>query len=69
MAHLVLAAQVMTYQQALRFLTDHLDGDRYFRIHRDGHNLDRARTQMALLRRLEERRPDLERIVAKAGAG
>jgi hypothetical protein len=69
MAHLVLAAQVMTYQQALRFLTDHLDGDRYFRIHKDGHNLDRARTQMALLRRLEERRPDLERIVAKAGAG
>ncbi len=64
--HLVMAAQVMTFQQALRFLTDHLDGDRYFKVHRRDHNLDRCRAQFTMLRRLEERRRDLERIVAKA---
>ena len=46
--HLVVAGQVMTYESGVRFLTDHLDGDVYFRIHRPGHNLDRARTQFAL---------------------
>jgi hypothetical protein len=39
----------MTYEQALRFLADHLAGDTYFRIHREAHNLDRARVQIALL--------------------
>ena len=40
---------------ALRFLTDHLEGDVYFRIHRPGHNLDRCRTQLAFFHDLEER--------------
>lgn len=65
---LVLSAQVMTYQQGLRFLTDHLDGDHYFKVHREGHNLDRARAQFALLRRLEEKKRDLERLVPSIAA-
>jgi Ser/Thr protein kinase RdoA (MazF antagonist) len=51
---LVLAGQLLTYENGLRFLTDHLEGDHYFRIHREGHNLDRCRNQFALLRSLED---------------
>jgi Ser/Thr protein kinase RdoA (MazF antagonist) len=60
----VLAAKVITYECGLRFLADHLAGDRYFRIHRPGQNLDRARVQLALLRSLEARCTRLEAIVA-----
>lgn len=45
---LVLAPVVVTLEQAVRFLTDHLDGDVYYRVDRRGHNLDRARAQLAL---------------------
>ena len=45
---LVFGARVVTGMLALRFLTDYLDGDRYFRIDRPQHNLDRARNQLAL---------------------
>lgn len=62
---LVLAGMVLTYECGMRFLTDHLEGDVYFRIHRDGQNLDRARTQFALLRSLEEREEELSRLVAR----
>jgi len=43
---------VITYETGLRFLGDHLSGDQYFRIHREGQNLDRARTQFALVESL-----------------
>jgi aminoglycoside phosphotransferase (APT) family kinase protein len=57
---LATAAEVVTYEQAARFLTDHLAGDPYYRIERPGHNLDRARAQLRLLDRLELARPALE---------
>ena len=41
---LPMGAKVMTYECGMRFLTDYLEGDHYFKIHREGHNLDRART-------------------------
>jgi Ser/Thr protein kinase RdoA (MazF antagonist) len=44
------AGPVTTFEQAVRFLTDHLRGDVYFRVTRPGENLDRARNQLALLR-------------------
>jgi hypothetical protein len=65
---LVLAGQVITFEIGIRFLTDHLDGDVYFRIHREGHNLDRARTQFALVRSLEEKEERLQRIVEETAA-
>ena len=37
----------------IRFLTDHLEGDVYYHIARDGHNLDRSRTQIALIRSMD----------------
>jgi hypothetical protein len=44
------AGVVVTFEQAVRFLTDHLMGDVYFRVTRDGENLDRARNQFELVR-------------------
>jgi len=61
--HLVTAGRLLTYECGIRFLTDHLHGDRYFKVHRPGHNLDRARAQLALLRSLAERADELERVV------
>ena len=45
--------QVITFELGMRFLTDYLMGDRYFKTSREGHNLDRARAQFRLLARLE----------------
>ena len=63
---LVPSGLVSTMEQAARFLTDHLQGDVYFRVHRPGQNLDRARTQLALLEALIDARPRLEEIVEMA---
>ncbi|MBO5898655.1 MAG: aminoglycoside phosphotransferase family protein [Clostridia bacterium] len=54
-ALLPIGARMMTLECGMRFLTDHLDGDVYFRIHREGHNLDRARCQLALLADMERK--------------
>jgi aminoglycoside phosphotransferase (APT) family kinase protein len=62
---LVPAARVIVFEQAVRFLIDHLEGDRYYRIARPGHNLDRCRTQLALLGALLEQEPALARVVAR----
>lgn len=63
---LVDGALVLTLEQAVRFLTDHLDGDIYFRVERPGQNLDRCRVQLALLESLLARDRDLRRIVGGA---
>jgi len=47
------AGKLITLETAIRFLTDHLEGDVYFRIHRPDHNLDRCRTQIALVKSIE----------------
>ena len=47
----------------MRFLADHLNGDKYFRVHREGHNLDRARTQFELVRHMEENWQNMADIV------
>ena len=57
--YFVTAGKVLTFECGLRFLTDHLLGDRYFRISRPGQNLDRARTQFALVRSLARREDEL----------
>lgn len=41
--------RLMTYECGIRFLTDYLNGDTYFKIHREHHNLDRARNQFKLV--------------------
>ena len=56
-------AKMMTLECGMRFLTDYLQGDVYFHISRDGHNLDRCRTQLALVADMEKKWNDMERIV------
>ncbi|MGV3508557.1 MAG: desulfatase, partial [Sphingobacteriaceae bacterium] len=62
---LIYGALLLPYMQGVRFLTDHIDGDNYFRIHFPNHNLQRARAQFQLLRKLEENRPQLEAIISE----
>ncbi|MDE3062934.1 MAG: aminoglycoside phosphotransferase family protein [Acidobacteriota bacterium] len=57
------AGKVITYEQGIRFLTDYLAGDRYYRVHREGQNLDRCRTQFALLASMEHQEAAMERLV------
>lgn len=57
------SAKLMTLECGMRFLTDHIDGDHYFRIHREGHNLDRCRTQFKLVREMEEKADAMMQIV------
>ena len=57
------AGLLITYEQGVRFLTDHLAGDTYYRISRPGQNLDRARVQFRLLTSLESLQADLERTL------
>jgi len=66
---LPLAGPDLTLENALRFLTDHLSGDVYFRIHREGHNLDRARAQLRLLALMMEHFEDAGRAVESACTG
>ncbi len=63
LVNLPLGAMVMTYENGIRFLTDYLDGDVYFRIGYPEHNLVRCRAQFRLLSDMETRREDMDRIV------
>ena len=62
---LPLGAKVMTMECGVRFLTDYLDGDHYFAVHRSGQNLDRARTQFKLAADMEKKWSDMQKIVAE----
>jgi len=55
-----LAGRILGTIIGLRFLTDYLDGDRYYKTSRPGHNLDRARTQMALVKAMDREQSALE---------
>ncbi len=57
------SAKIMTLECGMRFLTDYLDGDIYFKTHRAGHNLDRARTQLKLVADMEEKLEKMAVIV------
>ncbi len=61
-AGLLDGALVITYEQAVRFLTDHLNGDAYYPVDDDRHNLRRARAQIRLLAELQHLEADLRRI-------
>jgi Ser/Thr protein kinase RdoA (MazF antagonist) len=63
---LPLAGPLLALENAVRFLADHAAGDRYFRAHRPGHNLDRARAQLRLAERMLEAEPDADALVRRA---
>lgn len=60
---LVLGVYSMTVELAVRFLTDYLDGDAYFKVAYPGHNLDRARCQIKLAEDIYSKFDELEEIV------
>ncbi len=62
---LPIGAYMMTIETGMRFLGDYLNGDVYFAVHRDGHNLDRARTQLKLISDMESKMDQMNAIVAK----
>ena len=57
------ASIMLTLECGMRFLTDHLNGDTYFRISREGHNLDRARTQFKLVSEMENNVENMKEII------
>ncbi len=59
------SAKLLTYECGIRFLTDYLEGDTYFKIHREHHNLDRCRTQFKLVADMEKKMSEMEAIAAK----
>lgn len=63
--HLAFSGRLISFEIGLRFLTDHLLGDHYFRIHRPGQNLDRARTQFALVSSIEAQEEAMTAYVAE----
>ena len=59
------ASIMLTLECGMRFLGDHLNGDTYFRIHREGHNLDRCRTQFKLVSEMEKNIDNMKNIIEK----
>lgn len=62
---LPMGAKLMTYECGIRFLADFLTGDTYFKVHRENHNLDRARTQFKLVADMEAKWDKMIAIVEK----
>jgi Phosphotransferase enzyme family len=60
---LIKGVLLMPYIQAVRFLTDYLEGDVYFKIHSPEHNLQRTRAQLALVKKLEGKQEMLEQVI------
>lgn len=60
-----MGAKVMTFECGMRFLTDYLQGDTYFKIHRENQNLDRCRTQFKLVEDMEAKWDIMRGIVEK----
>ena len=63
--HLAFSAKLMTYECGVRFLTDYLCGDTYFKIDYPDHNLVRARNQFKLVSEIERMLPEMEAIVQR----
>jgi hypothetical protein len=57
------SGKLMTFEQGIRFLTDYLAGDAYYKVRCDGHNLDRCRTQFKLVDSIREQEERMDRLV------
>lgn len=62
---LPVGAKLMTYECGIRFLTDYLQGDVYFKINREKHNLERCHTQLALLEDMERKWDEMRAVIEK----
>lgn len=68
-AHLTHAGKLMTLEVGIRFLTDYVEGDVYFKTHHPKHNLDRCRTQLRLVECIEAREDEMNAFVRKVRSG
>ncbi len=62
-SHLAFSGKLITFTIGIRFLTDFLNGDKYFRVHRPHHNLDRCRTQFKLVQSIERQQDAMQKFV------
>jgi hypothetical protein len=60
---LTFSGKLITFENGLRFLSDYLNGDSYYKVHREGQNLDRCRAQFKLVESIEEQEEELYRLV------
>jgi aminoglycoside phosphotransferase (APT) family kinase protein len=65
--HLAFSGKLITFEIGIRFLTDYLAGDTYFKVHREGHNLDRCRTQFKLVESIEQQEDRMNTLVGSIG--
>jgi hypothetical protein len=63
--HLVFAGKLITFEQGIRFLTDYLSGDTYYKVHRNAHNLDRCRTQFKLIQSIEQQEEKMSLLMSR----
>jgi aminoglycoside phosphotransferase (APT) family kinase protein len=64
---LAFSGKLITFEIGIRFLADYLAGDTYFKVHREGHNLDRCRTQFKLVESIEQQEEKMNRLVESIG--
>jgi len=64
---LAVAGKLITFEIGIRFLTDYLSGDTYFKVHRQGHNLDRSRSQFKLLESIEQQDGRIRELLESIG--
>jgi len=64
---LAFSGKLITFEIGIRFLTDYLSGDTYFKVHREGHNLDRCRTQFKLVESIEQQEAAMNWLVESVG--
>ncbi len=67
--HLAFAGWLITTEIGIRFLTDYLDGDKYFRVERPDHNLARARNQLKLAQSIKSKLPAMEKYIRRLMRG
>jgi Ser/Thr protein kinase RdoA (MazF antagonist) len=65
--YLAFSGKLITFEIGIRFLTDYLAGDTYFKVHRDRHNLDRCRTQFKLVESIEQQEDKMSQLVESIG--
>jgi hypothetical protein len=65
--HLAISGKLITFEIAVRFLTDYLCGDTYFKVHREGHNLDRCKSQFKLLQSIEQHEDRIIKLIQSLG--
>ncbi|MDG2486737.1 MAG: aminoglycoside phosphotransferase family protein [Roseibacillus sp.] len=64
-SQMAFSGRLISLELGMRFLTDHLNGDKYFRVTREGQNLDRARTQLCLARQIAESEEKMKAYILK----